>query len=178
VGIVRVNFFAEDDHEAEGEDPGAPGTATTLEIEEVSSDVQTILRTPELRVICETLSEESQSLFPREIVEPRIPEGITIENLVPLYETTADGPVVMLTTEEDPEKLKVGSGIGVGLELLPTDPQRNESSPESLNFNPLTASPLEHFSDEEKSSPSVTFSTERSSKSEPPEETNNELIPH
>jgi hypothetical protein len=84
VGIVRVNLLAEDDHEADGEDPGVPGTATTLEIEEVSSEEQTILRTPELRVICETLSEESQSLFPREIVEPRIPEGITIENLVPL----------------------------------------------------------------------------------------------
>jgi hypothetical protein len=177
VGIVRVNFFAEDDHEAEGEDPGAPGTATTLEIEEVSSDEQTILRTPELRVICETLSDESQSLFPREIVEPRIPDGITIENLVPLYETTADGPVVILTTEEDPEKLKVGSGIGVGLELLETKTQRNESFPESSNFKPFTTSESEHFSVDAKFEATVSFWTDKSEKFEP-EETNNELIPH
>ena len=115
VGIVKVNFLAEDDHEADGEDPGAPGTATTLEIEEVSSEEQTILRTPELRVICETLSVELQSLFPSEIVEPKIPEGITIENLVPLYETAADGPEVTLTTEDEPENVKFGSGIDVGL---------------------------------------------------------------
>ena len=107
--------MADDDQEADGDDPGEPGTATTLEIEEVSSDVQTTLKTPEFRVICETLSVELQSLFPREIVDPKIPEGITIENLVPLYETAADGPEVTLTTEVEPENVKFGSGIDVGL---------------------------------------------------------------
>jgi hypothetical protein len=162
--------LAEEDQEADGEDPAAPGTATTLEIEEVSSDVQTTLRTPELRVICETLSVELQSLFPSEIVEPRIPEGITIENLVPLYETAADAPEVILTTEDDPEKLKVGSGIGVGLALLPsTESQRNESSPSSLNANPLTASPFEHFSEDENFEDEVSFLTDRA-RFEPPED--------
>jgi len=169
-GITKESRLLDDDHETVGLDPALVGETLTDEIGAVSSESHTTLRTPELRVILETLSVESHSLFPKEMVEPRIPEGITIENLVPLYETTADGPVVILTTEEDPEKLKVGSGIGVGLEMLPTDSQRNESSPESLNFNPLTASPLEHFSDEEKSSPSVSFSTERSSKSDSSED--------
>ena len=162
--------MAEDDQEADGEDPGEPGTATTLEIEEVSSDVQTTLNTPELRVICETLSVELQSLFPREIVDPKIPEGITIENLVPLYETAADGPEVILTAD-DPENVKLGSGIEVGLALLPsTDSQRNESSPSSSNANPLTASPLEHFSDDENFEDEVSLLTDRSKSSESPEE--------
>ena len=115
VGIVRVNFFAEDDHEAEGEDPGAPGTATTLEIEEVSSDEQTTLRTPELRVICETLSEESQSLFPSEIVEPRIPEGITTAKLVPFQDRD---PV--LAVEKVAAPPCDGTDVGNGVHLTPT----------------------------------------------------------
>jgi hypothetical protein len=109
-------------------------------------------------------------------VDPKIPEGMTIENLDPLYETDADGPVVMLT--EDPENEKVGSGTGVGLALLPTVSQRKESSPSSSNANPLTACPLEHISEDENLEEDVSFWTDNSEKSEPPLDTNNELIPH
>jgi hypothetical protein len=109
-------------------------------------------------------------------VDPKIPEGMTIENLVPLYETDADELEVMLT--EDPEKEKVGSGAGVGLALLPTDSQRKESSPSSSNANPLIACPLEHFLESENFEDDVSFWTDNSEKSEPPPDTNKELIPH
>ena len=101
---------------------------------------------------------------------------MTIENLVPLYETDADELVVMLT--EDPEKEKVGSGAGVGLALLPTVSQRKESSPSSSNANPRTACPLEHFLESKNSEDDVSFWTDNFEKSEPPPDTNNELIPH
>jgi hypothetical protein len=169
-GITKESRLLDDDHETVGLDPALVGETLTDEIGAVSSESHTTLRTPELRVILETLSVESHSLFPKEMVEPRIPEGITIENLVPLYETTADGPVVILTTEEDPEKLKVGSGIGVGLEMLPTEAQRNESSPSSSNANPLTASPLEHVSEGENFEDEVSLLTDKSERSESPED--------
>jgi hypothetical protein len=109
-------------------------------------------------------------------VDPKIPEGMTIENLVPLYETDADELVVMLT--EDPEKEKVGSGIGLELPLLPTDSQRKESSPSSSNANPLTTCPIEHFAESENFEDDVSFLTDNFERSEPPPDTNNELIPH
>jgi hypothetical protein len=72
----------------------------------------------------------------------------------------------------------VGSGIGLELPLLPTDSQRKESSPSSSNANPRTACPLEHSSDSSNFEVDVSFWTDNFEKSEPPEETNNELIPH
>jgi hypothetical protein len=72
----------------------------------------------------------------------------------------------------------VGSGAGVGLALPPTVSQRKESSPSSSNANPLTACPLEHISEDENLEEDVSFFTDNLEKSEPPADTNNELIPH
>ena len=83
----------------------------------------------------------------------------------------ATDKVVLVFRFPSPQLDSLSSFLSLFLSLLPpTESQRNESFPSSLNANPLTASPLEHFSEDENIEDEVSLLTDRSEKSEPPED--------
>jgi hypothetical protein len=80
-GITNVNLFEDELHETDGLAPAEVGDAVTVEIGAVSSSSHT---TPNLLLASvkpETFLVSLQLLIEsKDIVDPKIPEGMTIEN--------------------------------------------------------------------------------------------------